>query len=350
MSVVPADLIKKAPDVTEFVKQFASICDPLEKDALYVLIDARTHARYCECHIRASQLIPNATIDVPLDPEEQAEYRANREIVEDHAAYEKMKEDAAARRTFSNLVAEFTLSFDEEHPLKIIGGQHRFSAIQEALAAGIDEYHGLKIYFDLDADQRLDVQLISTPISRYDPFDRMQETLTGPKLRDWCQAVGFLDAGQDFADKRDRARPVTVRAVRTFITSYYRGRSTKPDKFDQSSTTPSISKTGVQDAEWDAVKADHPDLWVDTKLKAAGMAYAGLIEAQRTAFLSTTGKSKRANIDFGEKALNFAVLSAWAFTAGVLHSNSVRLERHFGVEGPDREGPTKRRSASKRAA
>ena len=195
----------------------------------------RAHARSLlrVSYSRVAVDLPNATIDVPLDPEEQAEYRANREIVEDHAAYEKMKEDAIARRTFSNLVAEFTLSFDEEHPLKIIGGQHRFSAIQEALAAGIDEYHGLKIYFDLDADQRLDVQLISnTNIAvSTDLFDRMQETLTGPKLRDWCQAVGFLDAGQDFADKRDRARPVTVRAVRTFITSYYRGRSTKPDKF-----------------------------------------------------------------------------------------------------------------------
>ena len=110
-------------------------------------------------------------------------------------------------------------------------------------------------------------------------------------------------------------------------------------------TTPStISKTGaeVQDAEWDAVKADHPDLWVDTKLKAAGMAYAGLIEAQRTAFLvDNFGKSKRANIDFGgERRLNFAVLSAWAFTlAGVLHSNSVRLERHFALKDQTGKDP-----------
>jgi hypothetical protein len=62
------------------------------------------------------------TIDVPLDPEGQPEYRANREIVEDHVAFERMKEDAAARRSFSNIVAEYTTSYDSTHPLKIIGG------------------------------------------------------------------------------------------------------------------------------------------------------------------------------------------------------------------------------------
>ena len=158
---IPADLSGQVPEVKDQVRQFMGKFDPLEKESLYVLTDPRTNARYCECHLRGSKFIPLSTIDVPLDPEEQAEYRANREIVQDHIAFERMKEDALKRRTFSNIVAEFTTTFDPDHPLKIIGGQHRFMAIKEVLDAGIDETHGLKVYFGLDPDQRLDVQEIS---------------------------------------------------------------------------------------------------------------------------------------------------------------------------------------------
>ena len=116
---------------------------------VYVLVDARTKARYCECHIRASKLVPLSTTDVPLDPEDQPEYRANREIVTSHYAFEKMQQDAKERRSFSNLVTEFTTEYDLDHPLKIIGGQHRYEAVKEARATGADEYHGVKVYFGL---------------------------------------------------------------------------------------------------------------------------------------------------------------------------------------------------------
>src|SRR5689334_18992414 len=122
-NVVPDDLSTEAKDVGESVSEFANQCEPLEQD-LHVIMDARTLARYCECHIRADKLAELETIDVPLDPEEQPDYRANRDIIEDHVAYERMKEDAVGRRTFSNLVAEFSTSYDPESPLKIIGGQH----------------------------------------------------------------------------------------------------------------------------------------------------------------------------------------------------------------------------------
>ena len=85
-------------------------------DGIDVFVDACKLARYCECHITAEKLIELATIDVPLDPDEQGEYRANREILADHAAFQAMKEDAKKRRTFSNIVAEFTTEFDEDHP------------------------------------------------------------------------------------------------------------------------------------------------------------------------------------------------------------------------------------------
>jgi hypothetical protein len=327
--------------VRETIEDFAAICMPLEKERLLLLEDMRTGAIYIECHLKASRLIELGTIDVPLDPDEQAEYRANREIVEDHVAFGQMKEDALAHRTFSNIVSEYTAAFDAEHPLKIIGGQHRFEAIRGALKTGVDEWHGIKIYFNLDNDQRIDVQLISnTNIAvSTDLFDRMQETLSGPQLRTWCQKTGLLEEGVDFADKRARSNPITVRAARTFIVNYFRGRAVDVEKFDTSETTPNVCRSGVEDSEWTKLKLSNPKLWEDEGLTKAGKAYAALIVAQRNAFNALTKKNKTANVDFAEKAMNFAVLSAWAFVAGLLVSNPARLSRHFKLKDQSGRDP-----------
>jgi hypothetical protein len=329
--------IKKA--VLELVDQFVNASEPLEPQ-LVLLRDARTGAIYVECHIRASKLINLGTVDVPLDPEDQAEYRANRELVEDHIAFAQMKDDAAHGRTFSNLVCEFSTAFEPDHPLKIVGGQHRFTAIQGALSKNVDELHGLKVYFGLDNDQRIDVQLISnTNIGvSTDLFDRMQETLSGPELRDWCQNVGLLEAGQDFADKRSRTNPITVRAARTFIVNYFRGRDIGPAKFDQSETTPLICKSGAPDADWQKLKLQSPSIWKDVDLIAAGKAFASLLAAQRKAF-SPNASAKKSNVDFSEKALNYAVLSAWALIAGVLSKNKTRLQRHYDLANQSGKDP-----------
>lgn len=313
-------------EVETLVSDFSDVCMPVEQLHLLLLEDKRTHAKYIECHVSANKLVELATVDVPIDPDEQAEYRANREIVEDHVAFERMKEDAIGHRTFSNIVAEFTRSFDESHPIKIIGGQHRFTAVQQALGAGVNEIHGLKVYFGLSNDQRIDVQLISNTniAASTDLFDRMQETLAGPNLRDWCQKVGLLADKQDFADRRARSDPITVRAARTFIVNYFRGKKVKDTSFESEETTPSISKSGVDDPEWKSLKKDNSALWTDPGLLAAGKEFSLMIHAQRAAFAANSPKKKaKANQgDFAEKALNFAVLSAWAFVAGVLSTNS----------------------------
>jgi hypothetical protein len=146
-NVVP-DGLKGIKSVNTPVEAFLKVFQPLEaNDVFHVFVDARTNAHYCECHIPASKLVPLCTTDVSLDPEEQPEYRANREIVTSHMAFERMQQDAKQRRSFSNLVTEFTTEYDSDHPLKIIGGQHRYQAIKEALEAGVDEYHGVKVYF-----------------------------------------------------------------------------------------------------------------------------------------------------------------------------------------------------------
>ena len=148
------------------------------------------------------------------------------------------------------------------------------------------------MYFGLDPDQRIDVQLISnTNIAvSTDLFDRMRETLFGPELRNWCQQVGLLAVGQDFADKRGRASPLTVRAARSFIFNYYLGRNLDPAQFDETETIPVICKSGVPDVDWEALKKKIPKLWVDAGLKAAGIAFSALIAAQRKAYASSSGR------------------------------------------------------------
>jgi hypothetical protein len=240
--------------VDALVTDFLASLQPLEAaDLVHVFVDARTKARYCEVHIPAKKLVALSTTDVPLDPEDQPEYRANREIVTSHYAFEKMQQDAKERRSFSNLVAEFTTEYDTDHPLKIIGGQHRFAAIKEALADGVDQYHGVKVYFGLDSEQRLDVQLISNTVIAVsaDLYDRMQETVRGPELRDWCQKVGLLAQGQDFADKRARGGSFTVRNARTFIMNYYAGVNASSQDFTKTDTTPFIAKSGEEDGLWE---------------------------------------------------------------------------------------------------
>ena len=314
----------------KYGKIFADRLAPLggEKKINFVT-DNRTGARYCELHIKAEKLIELGTVDVPLDPEDQPDYRANREIVENAAAFSTMREDAQLRRSFSNIVAEFIDDDDDDYPLKIIGGQHRFKAISEALGEGIDEYHGVKLYFELDNNQRLDVQLISnTNISiSGDLLDRMQETMRGPKLRNWAQKVGFLESGQDFTDKRQRGGPASVQVVRTFITNFYLGQKVSDKKFDKSDTSPVLPASGQDDAEWEAVQKKHPKLWEDKALEAAAKSFTKLAKAQKQAFAGQNGSP----IDFREKAFSFAVLAAWAFVAGVLQKNQVRLARHFAL-------------------
>ena len=304
--------------------------EPLEAPHVKLLTDHRTGARYCECHVKAEKLIGLGTTDVPLDPEEQAEYRANRELVEDAPAYERMVSDAHDRRTFSNIVAEYTTDFGEATPLKIIGGQHRFQAIKSALEKGVDEYHGVKVYFDLNTEQRLDVQLISnTNIAiSGDLFDRMHETVMGPQLRTWCQNVGLLEKGKDFADRRLRGGPISVQLARTFILNYFAGTEVDGQKFDLTETTPELCSTGQRDDGWEKLRISNPKLWDDKDLAKAGREFATLVAAQRAAF----GVAKtKAPSDFPEKAMNPAILASWAFIAGMLRKNKVRLDRHYGL-------------------
>lgn len=329
-TVLPDDLKDKIAVPESLVLEFIKTLEPFENvDTLHLFVDARTSALYSECHVKADKLISLATTDVPLDPEDQQEYRANRDIVADHSAFLAMKEDAKRHRRLSNIVTEYTTEFEPDHPLKVIGGQHRYEAIKEALTSGVNEIHGIKVYFGLTSEQRLDAQLISNTVIAVptDLFDRMHETMRGPELRDWCQKVGLLESGKDFADKRERGAQITVRAARTFILNYVSGENVAQNEFDKTDTSPKICKSGVADNDWEVIHKNKK-IWKDTRLEAAGRAFAALVQAQRNAFEA----KKTGTLDFKEKALNYAVLSAWAYTAGLLCNNQVRLGRHFTLK------------------
>lgn len=317
----------------EALAALADAISPLSRSTdLHVFQDGRTGAKFCECYISAEKLVMLGTTDTPLDPEEQAEYRANRDLVENAPAYTRMREDAKKKRSFSGLVAEFIPSVENTQPLKIIGGQHRFTAIKEAYEDNVNELHGIKIYFGLTMDQRFDAQIISNTVIAIsnDLYDRMHETRSGPELRKWCQEVGLLSENEDFADTRARGNPLTVRAARTFITSYINGTKIDSKLFPTVETTPAISSTGGDDADWQQVKSEASELWSDPGLRMAGVEFARLIAAQRAAFAGAKTKPK-VPVDYPEKALNFAVLAAWAYVAGVLKGNHARLKRHYAL-------------------
>jgi hypothetical protein len=165
----------------------------------------------------------------------------------------------------------------------------------------------------------------------------LQETFQGPGLRDWCQTTGLLESGQDFADSYERGGPISVKMVRTFITNYFKGMLVDAKQFDLTDTSPVVCPTGGPDQEWEKLKANNPKLWSDPELLKAAREFAALIKAQREAFKNT--KQQKPKPDFPEKALNVAVMAAWAYVAGMLHGNVTRLNRHFSLRNSTGKDP-----------
>ncbi len=323
---VPKLFIDKEEGITKELEEFLNKFKILETDSVHVLCDAKTNAFFCKCHISAKDLIQSGTIDVPLDPDSQPDYRANREANIEHSAFQKMVEDAINKRTFSNIVCEYNSSYQKDKPIKIIGGQHRYLAIETAGKQGINEYHGIKIYFHLDKAQRLDVQLISnTNIAvSTDLLDRMFETAKGPELRNWAQKVGFLDTMEDFTDKKQKGSKMSVRGARTFIINYYKGKHVIDKDFDKTETIPLIAKTGTIDEDWEKIR-ETKEIWIDKELESAAKEFSKLNTAQTNFFKL---RKKEAS-EFAEKAISYPVLASWSYVAGVLSKNKVRLTRHF---------------------
>jgi hypothetical protein len=159
-------------------------------------------------------------------------------------------------------------------------------------------------------------------------LDRYKETARGGVMRDWCHRAGLLPTGQDFGDRPKRGGRITVNLVRTFIHNFYLGKEAAALPFEKTDTTPFLYRSGKDEDMWDEFLLAHSDVWKDDALLDAGKEFVKLIQAQRTAFAGQKGQS-----DFAEKAMNGAVLSAWAYTAGLSQSNKVRLKKHYALPG-----------------
>jgi hypothetical protein len=193
--------------------------------------DGKSKSYYTECHPSAGGITEVVDLNASLDPDEQEEYRINREMLVNHPAFTVMQEDARKGRQFSDIIAEWNTSYSADKPIKILGGQHRCESIIEAADAQPERCHGFRIYFGLTKEQRVEIARISnTSIAvSNDLLDRMSEGLLGTELRDWCQEVELLDEGQDFADRRSTSGVLTVGLARALFANYILGASFKGD-------------------------------------------------------------------------------------------------------------------------
>jgi hypothetical protein len=308
-----------------------------EKDQPFLLLqDGKSQAFYIECHIEASEAIPLADLDAVLDPEEQEQFRLQRELQPANRAFLLMCSDAIGNRQFADIIAEYDTSYRPETPLKILGGQHRTEAIKRALEnQGISRFHGFRIYFGLSIDQRNEIaQIANTNIAiSADLIDRMQETVRGPQLRSFCHRVELLEEADDFADRRNPDGKITVRLARTFIVNFFEGRKNRNKDLEKCIFTPYVCKSGQEDPKY--LSLMEKKIWNDEGLLDAGENFAKLHNKQKELISQNPELNKS---EFRNKAVSMAVISSWAFVAGAIQGNSDALEKLFSL--PDSSGKT----------
>ncbi|MCZ7383383.1 MAG: hypothetical protein O8C63_01395 [Candidatus Methanoperedens sp.] len=335
--------------LAEATKFYDSI-DTLEKKLNYKLIllhDKKTDAIYTECHILAETLAGRMDIDVPIDPDFQPQFRANRDFRPHDLTYIKMVEDSKHGRQFSDIIIEYDTKHEKaEKPLKILGGQHRSQAIKEALPT-INRYHGVRVYFNLNKDKRTELYVVSNTNIDVPPdlLDRLEEQglLPPNKLREFAWEIGLLEAGRDFSERKATEEDdIPVKTIRTFIINFYDGKNYNGD-FDNEPIIPELCMSRVDDEGskkykkiYEQIKEnilkpfkDQPDLL------EAGKNFVKLHKKQFETINKKTMKGKK---EFRSKALTPSIISGWAFAAGVLQQDKTRLEKLYHL--PEKSGTT----------
>jgi len=174
----------------DFIRSF-EIYEIQNNSKLIIYFDKKSEAYYLMCHIKSQDLVKRTDLKATIThgDEEDIIYKLNREITEDHAAYIKMEEDAKEGRSFEDMVVEYDKTYNDKKPLKVYGGQHRITAISNAKEFQNNIYHGIRVYFDLNKNQKVEIATINnTSIAvPNDLLDRMREKLLGKELREWCQ-------------------------------------------------------------------------------------------------------------------------------------------------------------------
>ena len=291
---------------------------------LIILKDEKTDAFYTECHISAKDLISLGDKDAVIDPDYQEDFRANRELQPSNTDFHTMQNDAKKGRQFSDLVIDYNTEYRPEIPLKVLGGQHRIEAVKDALKLGMNRFHGIRVYFNLNKEQRVEIAIISNTNINVSPDlrDRLEEQKLDPpsKLRNWCHNIGILEKDKDFGDRKTQKEFIpTVRMMRTFIVNFYSGKSYKGE-FDNEPITPSIAKAGGMDKEY---------LKVFNKIKGNFMGEKDLTDAGKMFVRLHETQIKNSTEDFKLKAQNLALIASWAFATGILQRDKQRLKKLY---------------------
>ena len=334
--------------VENTVKEFLENIETLEKKEnlpVTVFQDGVKKSYYIRCAISGKTMSSIMSLDARLTPESGEAFRDNREILETHNTFLRMKADAENAREFNDIIAEYIVSYIPEKPLKVWGGQHRSRAIMDAYKAKkVSRYHGFRVYVCLTKEQRTELALISnTSMSvSNDLFDRqLEETYMGPYLRKWCTKAGLLKEGEDFPDVGAHAEKITTQGARSFLVNYFKGLETGkqiPDaELDRNVYEPYLCGTGITlDEEYRAlVEKKGEKIWSDKGLMEAAKAFAKLHRTQYAAI-------KKSNINFKNfrmKVMVPSVLTAWSFVAGLLDTHPDRLKIHFIVPEPPKGIP-----------
>ena len=305
---------------------------------IVIFQDGVNNSYYSKCHILASDASKIIDLNAKINPEDVESFRANRELMLEHTTYFKMESDALSGREFNDIIVEYNLDYAKDKPLKVWGGQHRANAISKAVNS-IDRYHGFKVYFELNKNQRTEVALISNTSMAVsdDTFDRMlEETTFGNILRNWCQKIGFLEPKEDFPDVGSRTEKITVKLARSFIVNYYlgldKGRTIKNNELDDNIYEPYITETGVSiDAEYNKIMSEKENkIMSDKGLIEAGKKYLELHETQREK-VKENPKIIEQRKAYRNKALVASVLCGWSYVAGLLQNHKKRLLNHYKI-------------------
>ena len=310
-------------EVLQSVDKFLTKFTPLEvanQIPLLLNFDKKSSAYYLICHLNGQVLSEFSDLEATIDNGDEDElYKLNRDITEDESAFIQMESDAKGGRSFEDIVLEFDLSYRENKPLKVYGGQHRIKAISKSLDVESSIPHGIRIYFCLSKEQKVEIAIVNnTSIAvPNDLLDRMQEQLLGSELRTWCQKVGLLENGQDFSDKRNPSIP-TVRIARTLILNYYKGRQSKSiEDFHQ----PIVCRSGGIDTEYEEIRSRIN--WDDPDLEKMGKEFARLHKIQ-----SETVKNRETDnyAEYQRKAFSYAVVAGWSYAAGLFQRDKNVLD------------------------
>jgi hypothetical protein len=322
--------------VRGFLKNIPTL-EQLRKLPVIIFQDGVKKSYYIRCAITGKTMASFISLDARIDPESGVTFRGNREILESHNTFIRMRADAQNQREFNDIIAEYITSYQPKKTLKVWGGQHRSRAIIDAYRhKKVSRYHGFRVYVNLTKEQRIELAMISnTSIAvSNDLFDRqLEETYMGPYLRNWCVKVGLLKEREDFPDVGSHAERITTQGARSFIVDYFKGKQTGAQiddaELDRNVYEPYLCQTGAfLDEEYQKLtKKMGAALWTDKGLNEVAQAFAALHKAQYGAI-----KKSRVNFKvFRMKAMAPSVLTAWSFVAGLLQSHPARLAVHLTV-------------------